>query len=167
MQNRASEYHLILNCQELSHSELEEIFSQMPQFVPQEQPKQIFELNTNALQNIQAQTSQKQTLQKELLNDNELKISLDYSNSSAFELQGSLVVQNNTVNNIYNVTALLIGINCPSLDFSPCKISQIEGKQSQRWDFRIVRQNGDENLLKLKYVVRFFYNSTYLEEDYR
>ena len=39
---------------------------------------------------------------------------------------------------MYNLTSLLIGIDCPSLDFKAEKISILEPKKENLWGFKIV-----------------------------
>lgn len=76
-------------------------------------------------------------------------------------------MKNNTKISIFNVTAMLIGIDCPSLDFGHKKIEKIEGGNSESWKFTLNINNPEQKQVKLKYAVRFFFDQTMTSEDYR
>ena len=50
---------------------------------------------------------------------------------------GNLIVENKTSTNMYNVTALLIGIDCPSVQFKTLKVPNLEPKENNSWSYNV------------------------------
>ncbi len=96
-----------------------------------------------------------------------MTIKLKYKKKSVFEIEGSLSVLNNTAAKIYNMTAMLISINNPSFSFEPEKLNYLEPKKENLWSFKILLQSTELVNIKLKYVVRFYYNGDHQSVDYR
>lgn len=86
---------------------------------------------------------------------------------SVFEFSGHLVVENKTANSIHNVTGLLISLSNSGLDFKTRKVSEVASGNKQKWDFNFIVQDSNIESVKLKYVIRFFYNASHTDEAYR
>ena len=172
VQNRANEYHLILTCNELSKEDKKEIFASMPLYVfkeekPEEIHTNIIKFTDNSQKKDFSDKKKEKKIEKIILTDSELTIKLKYNKTSDLKIEGFLSVSNNTSTSIYNMTALLIGLDCPSLNFENEKIDIFESKKEKLWNFKINLGSSKAKSCKLKYVVRFYYNKNNFSEDYR
>lgn len=79
---------------------------------------------------------------------------------------GNLVVENQTSTNMYNVTALLIGIDCPSVDFNTNKLNLMGPKDTNSWSFNVNSNDPNRTSFKFKYMIRFFYTEDSENLDY-
>lgn len=62
---------------------------------------------------------------------------------------------------------MLIGIDCPTVNFFPKKLDSLESKQENDWQFKIVLNDPNVKTIKIKYMVRFFYDQNLTTDDYR
>ena len=67
---------------------------------------------------------------------------------------------------MYNVTSLLIGIDCPSINFNTKKVPILSSKDENQWSFNVNSNDANRKSFKLKFMIRFFYSEDDDNLDY-
>lgn len=62
---------------------------------------------------------------------------------------------------------MVIGINCPSITFHHEKKDELKSQEEKSWSLEINQSDPSQQALKLKYVIRFFYDANLTSDDYR
>lgn len=177
VQNRATEYTALIECKDLTKTQLKEIFANSPPFVNKESKtnprlKKGMKSIDNAMPNQPGITTNNQVSLSEifsfgqnLLKDGEIEAKLEY-NYTSLSLDGVLKVTNLTNTDLYNLTTQLICLDGSS-QYAGSKLEALKAKSHRSWSFRIVLKNAEQTSCRLKYTVRFFYSPKDISDDMR
>lgn len=177
VQMRAAEFVAILESPLISLAEKAELFEPVPNFNLKQNP-----LAANLRRQLSASQKQQQlnidfnslrpndnepnSPQITVFSDDELSVSVGYDCLNG-SFSGTINVKNGTSQRFEDVVLQLIGLSNASVGFKGAKWTEIEAGQKRSVPFEVNSVTTTVNEVKLKFVLKFFYQGAEKVDDFR